>query len=641
MYYLGSKVKIHDIETFPNAFIYCDIDTKDDKINIFVIHQDRNDIKEFISYLSQLKGLIGYNNLGFDSQVIHYIILSWVSGEWEYFSTSEITDLIFKFAQSVINKGGLRTFLTYAEKVLRPPHLDLMKIHHFDNVARIQSLKGLQCNLNYHKVQESPVSFKAYITKEQLEEAIGYCINDIESTKVFFIKSESKINLRRKLIEEYNLPIYCFNWSDSKIGEQLMLLFYCEATDKDLWKTKKLRTIRESVNLKDCIPENVKFITGEFNSIKNIFENTTIYYEHNFRMKKSSVNYKGLQYDFGVGGIHASLTGVFESNDDYIILDVDVGSMYPSIAISNNYYPEHLGPEFVKVYKEKIVDVRLKEKRKPKAERNQAIIDGFKLAANSVYGKSNDRFSFLYDPFYTFSTTITGQLQLSMLVENICENIDDVQVIQANTDGITVRLNRNYIEKFRDICKEWEKTTKLTLEEVEYKKMYIRDVNNYCAVTSEYAKLKGCFEKDKDLHKDPSARIVPIALEKYIVDGTPVEETIINHEEIWDFLLRVKFKKNMRGEYHWIEKGKHRIEEAEKVARFYVANKGKTFKKNYLRDGVVYKDEAIQKGWLCLDANLIEETKASHYDINHKYYIKECYKIIEAVEQNRSQLTLF
>ena len=57
--------------------------------------------------------------------------------------------------------------------------------------------------------------------------------------------------------------------------------------------------------------------------------------------------------------------------------------------------------------------------------------------------------------------------------------------------------------------------------------MAIRDVSTYIAVYENGdIKHKNAFEIDKELHKNPSMRIVPIALEKYFVEGIHVEETI-------------------------------------------------------------------------------------------------------------------
>ena len=49
------------------------------------------------------------------------------------------------------------------------------------------------------------------------------------------------------------------------------------------------------------------------------------------------------QYDFGTGGIHGSIESqVVRSDDTWAIIDQDVASYYPNMAISNRIYPEHL-----------------------------------------------------------------------------------------------------------------------------------------------------------------------------------------------------------------------------------------------------------------------------------------------------------
>lgn len=102
--------------------------------------------------------------------------------------------------------------------------------------------------------------------------------------------------------------------------------------------------------------------------------------------------------------------------------------MYPSIAIVNGLYPEHLGPIFCEVYKDEIVDPRMAAKKAG----DMSISDALKLAGNATYGKSNDQHSFMYDPLYTMRTTLIGQLSLTMLCEKICLEIEST-MIQVNT----------------------------------------------------------------------------------------------------------------------------------------------------------------------------------------------------------------
>jgi len=114
-----------------------------------------------------------------------------------------------------------------------------------------------------------------------------------------------------------------------------------------------------------------------------------------------SVIYKGISLDYGVGGCHACIeSGVYNANDDTIILDIDADGLYPCLAIQQGLYPEHLGTEFLDIYAGEIVNVRLAEKKKPKKERDFVIVEGFKLASNGSYGKTNSEDSYLYDPLY-------------------------------------------------------------------------------------------------------------------------------------------------------------------------------------------------------------------------------------------------
>src|SRR5699024_318387 len=119
-----------------------------------------------------------------------------------------------------------------------------------------------------------------------------------------------------------------------------------------------------------------------------------------------------------------------------------------------------------------------------------------KLLLNSIYGKSGDIYSFVYDKFFQMSITVNGQLLLSMLAEKL-SMIESVNVIQANTDGVTIELSRDQPIKNRvyAVWKWFEKMSKLTLEHAVYDKMFLRDVNNYIAVYENGdVKYKGAFE---------------------------------------------------------------------------------------------------------------------------------------------------
>ena len=52
-------------------------------------------------------------------------------------------------------------------------------------------------------------------------------------------------------------------------------------------------------------------------------------------------------------------------------------------------------------------------------------------------------------------------------------------------------------------------------------------------------------------------RIVPISLKNYFIYNIPIEETIKNHKDIYDFCLRLKTNSKSIPIYKYIENGKN------------------------------------------------------------------------------------
>ena len=123
------------------------------------------------------------------------------------------------------------------------------------------------------------------------------------------------------------------------------------------------------------------------------------------------------------------------------------------------------------------IDTRILEKHKPKEERDNVLIEGYKLVLNGTYGKSKEEKSFLYDPLYTYRTTIAGQLFISMWAERMAEAVPELKFIQINTDGITIMIPKDKLELIRQVDEQLTKETTLVIEEAFYSKMFIRDVN--------------------------------------------------------------------------------------------------------------------------------------------------------------------
>ena len=54
----------------------------------------------------------------------------------------------------------------------------------------------------------------------------------------------------------------------------------------------------------------------------------------------------------------------------------------------------------------------------------------------------------------TMQICINGQLSIAMLIDLLEQDLEDLEVIQANTDGITIRIKKTDKSKMHDICKQ-------------------------------------------------------------------------------------------------------------------------------------------------------------------------------------------
>ncbi len=641
---MNRKVWVYDIETLKSCFTYTALNIDTEEIVQYVIHKERNDIPKLLDHLRDCKGHIGFNNINFDYPVLHEVFsylgewMIWLDGVDDRSNWFNFVERAHEEAQRLIAEQN-KTFEEknwngIKEKDFLIPQLDLFRLWHFNNKARTQSLKGLEINMNLPNVMDMPINHdKEDITLEEVNDILKYNLNDVLATYEFYKASKDKIDLRKDLRTKYGLK--CSSWPDSKIGEELVLKLYSQKSGQDYWDVKKMRTHRSQIALGSCIFDYIKFDTPEFQNLLSTLKSKVI--ESTKGAFKESIIYKGFKYDYGTGGIHGCIkAGIYEADEDYVIIDADVASLYPSIAVVNGLFPEHLGKEFCEVY-----EGILKERIKAKKDGNIAISEALKLSLNSVYGKSNDKFSFLFDPEFTMKITLNGQLMLTMLAEKLITYLSDITILQVNTDGITIRILRKELEAYYFECHQWELETNLALEFVEYSKMVIGDVNNYAAQKLDgKIKYKGRYEVIKDWHKDNSFKIVSLALSDYFFKGTPVEETILTHKNIYDFCGRQKFKKTSYGETHTLvydDKGlaTDKIEIQQKNVRYYISKPGSNFVKVYTKGTI----EQINKGFEVTIFNKYVEKPFEEYKVNYDFYIRECYKEINNIINN--QLSLF
>ena len=460
-----------DIETYPNCFTVRFVHIATDAKWRFEISEFKNDLEQLTAFVMQLKACkargVGYNNVGFDYPVIHYIV------------TRGVDDVraIYDFAMILI-KGSKDD--KFARQVWESDRLfeqlDLYKIKHFDNMARATSLKTLEIAMRMDDIEDLPFPVGTVLTRDEIEELHRYNLHDVIATIYFYVRCIPEIEFREVLTKRYDRNF--MNHNDTKIGKDYLIMKLEESGVKCFIKTPTGRiprqTLRPSIKLGDVIFPYVKLEHPEFRRIHETLAAKTIT-ETKGSIKDLTCIVDGLSYKFGTGGLHASDDcKIFRSDDEMSIEMRDVVSYYPSMAIVNNLRPLHLGDQFPLIYG----DMFKQRRSYPKGTPENAML---KLALNGTYGDSNNIYSPFYDPFFCMQITLNGQLLLCMLVEQLIK-VPKLRMINVNTDGVGFIYPRKYREHIDNVCAWWEKLTALELETEEYSMFAQRDCNNYIGV---------------------------------------------------------------------------------------------------------------------------------------------------------------
>lgn len=604
---------IYDIETYPNVFTLAVEHVEVPMQWYFEISDWRNDSREIVEFLRYLKEsnarMVGFNNLGFDYPVLHQLIRM---------GKSDARTLYDK-AQAIINAQVDDSVDKWIHQVNPTDRfvdqIDLFKIHHFDNKARTTSLKSLQFNMRSDTIQDLPFPVGTVLTREQVEVLKVYNKHDVQKTKVFYAHTQDMLSFREKLNTMYPGKDW-LNYNDTKIGKDFFIMKLEEAGVACYDYGSKGRTPRQTkrpvINLCDAILPWIKFKHPEFNRVLHWLKSQSIIETKGvFNHLTATVN--GFTFVFGLGGIHGSVEStVVQSDNENIIIDLDVTSYYPNLAIVNGFYPAHLGKEFCVIYK------NLFEQRKqyPKKSAESAML---KLALNGVYGDSNNQYSVFYDPLYTMTITLNGQLLLCLLAEQLM-TIPGLRLVQVNTDGATVIVPRSRKDDVQNVRLAWEKLTGLSLEDATYKRMSIRDVNNYLAeYEDDSVKRKGAYEYKVGWHQNAGGLVIPKVAEKVLTQSAPIRQTIEQWSDVMDFMLRTKVPRSS-----YLTWGDERVQN---TSRYYIAKGGKPLFKWMppLKGKTEWRKIGVESGWSVQVCNDIKD--AGKLPIDFDYYIQEVEKL--------------
>lgn len=643
----GKVVYVYDIEVFQNIF-HCSVkDTEKGTIYKFEISERKNQLKELVKFFKQVDSYIkwedfyttgleidskvifcGYNNLHYDNPIINYII--------------EYKDILLNR-----NVATICSSLYHMSKIITESKEDDIEawkhwkyqiwFDTFDILTMLYSnklrvgLKEIQVTMQYPNVQEFVCDWSKPLPLEDFDSMIEYNINDIESTSELLNRCKKDVDLRIAIEDEYGVRV--LSKDGVNIGMKILTQKYLEKTGLNWWDIKDLRSPINVIPLKDVILPFIKYDSPILQKVLEDMKNQIVSsgrkgYENKFV-------FNNLRYSVGVGGIHSvNNPEIIIPKDDEMLIDIDVASLYPSMLIEYEFYPKHLGKEFLEVYKQ-IKDERIEAKHNGDKVKNETL----KLALNGLSGNLQNEHNFCYSPEAAMKIRINGQLLLLMLAEKLTQI--GCRIVQANTDGLFVLLKKDIYNKVNSICREWEQLTKLTLEEDRFKAMYQYAINDYFAITEDNkVKEKGMFITTVKLGKGLTPKIIPKAVINFFKDGVPVEDTIKNCTDIKDFLMSEKTGKQWHVEYM--------NKEQQRTNRFYASTNGGylwKWKEIGYKEGEIvtytepyvgehkYKASARQyQNMLTASGvtllNKFDDKPIKERKINYRYYITEAYKII-------------
>ena len=455
-----------------------------------------------------------------------------------------------------------------------------------------------------------------------------------------------EIRLRYALSKTYEVDL--MNSSRSNIANILFEKFYSDFSGlrPQQWKGKK--TERTTMSFKRVIFDNIKFKTKSMQDFLESIRPTVLTSVSKDSFQRD-IKIGNLTYTMATGGLHSqdpprklkskihyigdkNNEDVWEnlSDDSYIFEHIDVSSFYPSIMAAYRVAPEHLDAACFCKLVQWLKDTRIAAKHSI-----EDLIDGIpkdilaqalKIVINSIYGKLGDENSDICDRLAVLKVTINGQLFLLMLCEAL--ELNGIEVVSGNTDGIVVKLYKSKRDKCREIVKNWCDYTKLSVDEEDYTHYIDRDINNYFAQEFDgKITYKGDFNPKiyaTDLQKGYNAPIVAQAVENYFLYDKPILETLYESNDILDFCKTQNIGRRFTVEYY--NNSTHK--ELQRNVRFYVSKYG----------GSLFKvdKEDNYKGNLCAGykvnvLNTLDDKDISQRNIDYEYYYNEALKLIDPI----------
>lgn len=536
-----------DVECYSNYFLICF--KSEDKIRFYEKYAGYPIDIPSISKIMNTYLTVGFNSIAYDLMMIAYALKGASNHHLKKLSDDIIKSDLSK--RDLCEKYDISIPLTWN-------HIDLIGPAPAIGIG----LKMYGARMHTKLLQDLPLEPDSIIDMAEHTVIKEYCANDVAITMELYKQIEDRIILREEISKVGTMDLR--SKSDAQIAEAII---------KKALKVKYYNTNVDTDIIYTYLPPSfVKFKEKELVAFFEEVQKAQFKCNDKGRIVNDTVaikqvTIKDTKFSVGIGGLHSNEKHTATvSNSEEFLLDVDVTSYYPTIILNNRYYPEQLGNNFLNLY-----DSFYKQRIEAKKNKDKIKAETYKIILNGSFGKFGSRYSALYSPSLLLHTTLTGQLSLLMLIEEI--SLNGFEVISANTDGITIKGLKKDSDKLDSILQEWQNISGFNLEKIFYTAIYHESVNSYIAVTVDgKLKCKGIYATE-GLTKNPVAQICIEGASLYIKDNKTVESHILeNKDDITKFLMIRK-----------VEGGAvYREQYLGKVIRWYYSIDGDviTYKKN-------------------------------------------------------------
>ena len=542
----------YDVECFTHDTI---IGFKDKETGEYYhFHNDNEGVRDF---MHQDAVFCGFNTKSYDQYIIKAIVAG-LSPEEVY----QVNHWIVKLKQN-----------GFECPLLQGVFYKFNNVDIKNDVRRGLGLKSIEAHLGLN-IRESDVDFDLDrpLTPTEIQEVIEYNKADLDATEILtdirkaYLKTKLNLGKRAGIDDVTSLSL-----TNAKLTAKML-----KAVKRE-WDDGREYVYPQNLDL-SIIPKEIldffETIHDKSISDKELFETSL------------DIEIDGMLYTYSWGGLHASRRGHFEeARGTRIIQNRDVGSLYPSLIELYNYLSRNV-PDPQIYYDMK------KDRLEAKSIGDKQTANDLKLPLNTVSGAQENEHNDLYDPLPTRSMRISGQLFMTMLIMQLRKECKTIKFLNNNTDGIMYSIDKSELPIVDKICADWEKRTGFILETDDIQKVYIKDINSLLMVkTDGEIKTVGSYLNYGISVKGAWAinntmPIVKKALVEYFAHDIPVETTIYECTDIFDFQIITSAGDMYKSTFHLID-GEYRP--IQKVNRVY-ATADKRYGKLYkLKDGGNYE----------------------------------------------------